>query len=211
MKTLGYIRVSTNNQDLENQRYEILNFAQKNGLAVDSFISVEISSRKTLEQRKITEVLGQLEVGDQLVVSELSRLGRSTHEVLGIVNTLIKQKVNLICIKQNLNISENNDIQAKMMVTMFSLFAELERDLVSQRTRIALASKKANGVILGRRKGSLGRSKLDSKKDYIVDLLSKKVSISSISKIMDCNRGTVMNFMKSRKLKIPRVREVIVP
>ena len=201
MGNFGYIRVSTLDQDLTNQKYEILNYAQKNNIAVDSFIQVEMSSRKSLEERRINELYENLKSGDNLIVSELSRLGRSTHEVLGIVNSLIQRKISLVCLKQNLTITDKNDFQTKIMVTMFSLFSELERDMVSQRTKIALASKKASGIVLGRRKGSLSKSKLDAKKDYIQELIEKKVSLSSISKILDCHRGTVVNYIESRKIK----------
>jgi DNA invertase Pin-like site-specific DNA recombinase len=201
MKTIGYIRVSTNQQDCSNQEYEILSYSQKNNFKVDSFISVEMSSRKNLDDRRINELLEQLLTGDHLIVSELSRLGRSTHEALGIINTLFQRKVSLTCIKQNLIMKDTNDIQTKMMVTMFSLFSELERDLISQRTKMSLQSKKMMGIVLGRPKGKIGTSKLDSKREYILELLKKKVSVSSISRILDCNRGTVMNYIKSRQIR----------
>ena len=140
-KVTGYVRVSTVRQDADNQRHEILEYANKNHLHIDDFIEVEISSRRDKKQRRITELMEKLEPGDTLIVSELSRLGRSTSEVIDIVNELIAKEIKFIAIKQGLSISGQHDIQSKVMVTMFSLFAELERDIISERTKTALAAK----------------------------------------------------------------------
>ena len=199
-QTIAYLRVSTNQQDLKNQRYEVLNYAQKNGLQVDDFIEVEVSSRKSTGERMIDCLLGQLGAGDRVIVSELSRIGRSTVEVLNTIKNLTDLGVTLIAIKQNLTISGNGDIQSKVMVTLFSLFSELERDLISERTKRALEAKKASGVILGRPRGSLSGSILDGKEAEIEQLLNKRVGISSMAKIFSVSRGTVYNFINSRNL-----------
>lgn len=199
-KSIAYLRVSTNHQDIQSQKYEILDYCHKNEIQIDEFIEVEMSSRKSLDKRKIDILINDLREGDQIIVSELSRIGRSTGEVLNIINGLIAMGVNIRIIKQNMNLTDNGDMQSKVMVTMFSLFAELERDLISQRTKRALEARKAAGVKLGRKKGSLGKSKLDDQKDTISDLISKKVSISSIAKILGVSRGTVYNFIRSRNL-----------
>ena len=199
-QTIAYLRVSTNQQDLKNQRYEVLNYAQKNGLQIDDFIEVEVSSRKSTGERMIDCLLGQLGAGDRVIVSELSRIGRSTVEVLNTIKNLTDLGVTLIAIKQNLTISGNGDIQSKVMVTLFSLFSELERDLISERTKRALEAKKASGVILGRPRGSLSGSILDGKEAEIEQLLNKRVGISSMAKIFSVSRGTVYNFINSRNL-----------
>lgn len=199
-KSIAYLRVSTNHQDIQSQKYEILDYCHKNEIQIDNFIEVEMSSRKSLGKRKIDILFNNLREGDQIIVSEMSRIGRSTGEVLNIVNDLIGMGVEIHILKQNMRLTDNGDMQSKVMVTMFSLFAELERDLISQRTKRALEARKAAGVKLGRKKGSLGKSKLDDQKDTISDLISKKVSISSIAKILGVSRGTVYNFISSRKL-----------
>ena len=198
--TVAYLRVSTNDQDLNNQKFEILKYCQSNDIQVTKFIEIEISSRKSIHKRKINELIDALSVGDRVVVSELSRLGRSTVEVLSIINSLISKSVEVHAIKQNIRITDNQDIQSKIIVTLFSLFAELERDLISQRTKSALQAKRAAGIKLGRPKGSLGKSILDGKEDLISDFLRKKVSITSIAKILEVSRGTVQNFVFSRNL-----------
>ena len=143
-KTIAYIRTSTDKQDLNNQKLEIFEFAKKNKLEVDDFIEMTISSRKTSKERRIDEMLSVLNDADTLIVTELSRLGRSTAEVIGLVNELIKKQVRVIAIKQNLDMKQH-DMTSKVMITLFSLFAELERDLISLRTKEALAIKKRRG------------------------------------------------------------------
>jgi len=200
MSVLSYIRVSTNTQDVKNQRYEILEYARTHDLTIDQFIEIEISSRKDRKQRRIEEVLQKLSPGDTLIVSELSRLGRSTGEVIELVNELVRKKVRFIAIKQNLSINNGHDMTSKIVVTLFGLMAELERDLISMRTREALAAKKAQGKILGRPKGSLGKSKLDGREDEIIRLLKSKVSKAAIARITGVSWLTLDRFIKSRGL-----------
>jgi putative DNA-invertase from lambdoid prophage Rac len=199
-KTIAYIRVSTDKQDVNNQRLEVLDYAHKNDFRVDDFIEIEISSRKSQKRRRIEELLDRLGQGDTLIVSELSRLGRSTSEVIDLVNHLIQQKVNLIVIKQSLRIAARMDMQTKMIVTMFSLFAELERDIISERTRSALAGKKANGIKLGKPKGTIQTSKLDGKQDAIRELLKHRVSKSAIARMMGTSRTNLTQYIQRRDL-----------
>ena len=203
MSVLSYIRVSTNTQDVKNQRYEILEYARTHDLTIDRFIEIEISSRKDRKQRRIDEILQELSPGDTLVVSELSRLGRSTGEVIELVNELVRKKVRFVAIKQNLSISNGHDMTSKIIVTLFGLMAELERDLISMRTREALAALKAQGKVLGRPKGSLGKSKLDGREDEISRLLRSKVSKAAIARITGVSWLTLDRFIKSRGLCYP--------
>ena len=125
-----------------------------------------ISSRKTNKQRRINELLERLEEADTLMVTELSRLGRSTSEVIDLVNGLTKRNVRLIICKQNLDISQQ-DINSKVSLTFFALFSDLERDLISLRTKEALASKKRRGQVLGKPKGTIQKSKFDGQKNAV--------------------------------------------
>jgi DNA invertase Pin-like site-specific DNA recombinase len=149
-KVLGYLRTSTDKQEINNQRLEILEYARKEDLKVSDFIETQVSSRKSLGERKMGELFEKLNADDVLIVTELSRIGRSTIEVLSIVKELVQNGVDIVFIKQNLkinatnNATNNNDMVSKVMITMFSLFAELERDLISHRTKEALRSKKAS-------------------------------------------------------------------
>ncbi len=198
-KTIAYLRVSTDGQDLKNQKYEILDYASKNDMQVTDWIEISVSSRRSNKERLIDELLERLETGDCLIVSELSRLGRSVGQVITIMDELIKRQVKVIIIKQNMIINGKNDIQTKTMITMFSLFAEIERDLISERTKAGLAKARAEGKLLGRPKGN-GKSKLNGKEKEIQDLLNKKVSRASIAKIMDVSWPAANHFIKTRGL-----------
>ena len=188
------------NPDLANQKLEILDFTQKRRFTVDAFIESRISSRKSPIERRIEEMLGTLQSGDRLLVSELSRLGRSLSQVLQIVATLIERKIRFIAIKEAIEVEGKQDLRTKVMIAMFGLFAEVERDLISERTKEGLAAAKAKGKQLGRPKGALGKSKLDGKEQDIRMLLGKEVSKASIAKILDVSRSALYHSIETRKI-----------
>ena len=172
-KTVAYIRASTIAQDVNNQRHEILEYGHREGIKVDTFIEVTVSSRHSSRQRRIEELQDRLEPGDTLIVTELSRLGRSTGEVILLINQLVAYGVIILIIKQNLRLGEGlQDITAKVMVTLLALFGEIERDFISLRTKEALAAKKAQGIVLGKPKGTIQSSMYDKDKERIKELLS---------------------------------------
>lgn len=175
-KIVAYIRASTNAQDVKNQRHEILEYGNREGVRIDEFIEVTMSSRHSSRQRRIEELQERLEPGDSLLVTELSRLGRSTGEVIILINQLVAYGVIVHIIKQNLRLGQDlQDMTAKVMVTLLALFAEIERDFISLRTKEALASKKAQGVILGKPKGTIQSSMYDKDRDRIEELLAQGV------------------------------------
>ena|SRR5438477_1541464 len=201
MKTVAYLRVSSGVQDLNSQRLAILDYAHKNQIQIDEFLEVQVSSRKTMKERGIEGLFAGVSSGDLILVSELSRLGRSVGQVIRIVDDLVKHKIRFVAIKENICLDGGKqDIQSKVMVTMFGLFAEIERDLISERTQEGLNAARAKGRILGRPKGSRGPSRLDGKEGEIQILLGKKVSKASIAKIMDVSRSALLYFIESRKL-----------
>lgn len=203
-KILAYLRTSTDKQDLNNQKLEILEYAQKNGLQIDDFISISISSRKSRRERRIDELLEKLEEADTLIVTELSRLGRSTGEVINLIDELINNNICVIVIKQNLTLDKNqDDIQSLTMVTLLSLFAQLERVMISQRTKEALAAKKALGITLGKPKGTIQESIYDKDRDRIVELLRLGLSVRKISQIhLGYGQPSSLNYyITSRKLR----------
>ena len=180
--TVGYIRVSTDTQITSNQKNEILNYAHELHVKVDKFIDVTMSSRKNMRDRLIDELFTSLSLGDMLIISELSRLGRSTQEVLQTIEKLMSIGVELHIIKQKMIINPNNknDFVSKAMITLMSLFSELERDLISQRTTEALKARKAQGVVLGKPKGTTQKSKYDAHVDRIVELHTLGLSLNKI-------------------------------
>jgi len=181
---------------------EILEYGRKHDLKIENFIEIEISSRKDKKQRRIEELLEKLSAGDILIVSELSRLGRSTAEVIDIVNELVRLGISLVAIKQNLQIKDGKKMgmQTKVIVTMFSLFAELERDIISERTRQSLQAKKAGGKKLGKPKGTIQASRLDEKQDAIREFLKHRVPKSAIAKMLGTSRTNLVNYIKTRNL-----------
>lgn len=200
-KTIAYIRTSTDKQDLNNQKLEIFEFAKKHKLEIDDFIQMTISSRKTSKERRIDEMISVLNGADTLIVTELSRLGRSTAEVIGLVNELIKKRVRVIVIKQGLDIKQH-DMNSKVMITLFSLFAELERDLISSRTKEALASKKAQGIQLGKPKGTIQKSKFDKDVSKIRELLQLGLSVRKIAIFLGYSSHIGLNiYVKKRGLR----------
>lgn len=181
-KTLAYIRVSSDKQTVENQRNEISRYAVEHKLTIDEFIEITITTRRSAKDRKIFETIDKLGDGDILIVSELSRLGRSTQEVLKIIEMILAKKSSIIFIKQNLKVShDKQDITSKVMITLFSLFAELERDLISQRTKEALKGKKDLG-----HKQEFLPTKYDDYEEEIYDLKENlKLGYANICKFLD--------------------------
>lgn len=204
MAILGYIRVSTHDQNIENQRLVILEYANRNSLTISQWIETKASSRRSSKERKIDELIKQLDPGDTLIVAELSRLGRSVGQIIILIDELLNKKVNVICIKEDLKLNIKRNMQSKVMLTMFSLFAEIERDLISERTKEGLERAKAEGKLLGRPKGKLGKSKLDGKQNEIQNYLNKGVNKANIAKIYDVSWPTLDNFIKTRGLSLRR-------
>ena len=200
MGVWGYVRVSTDQQNTENQKLAILEYANRHHLTVDRWIEVKASSQKSSRERRIDELLEQLQASDTLMVAELSRLGRSVGQIAMMVDELIRNNVRLICLKENIHLNGRADIQNKVMITMFSLLAEIERDLISERTKEGLARARAEGKLLGRPKGSLGKSKLDGKQQEIKIYLEKGVNKTNIARIYGVSWPTIDNFIRTRGL-----------
>ena len=199
-KIVAYLRASTDKQDLSHQKLELLEFARNKSLKIDSFIEITISSRKTSKQRRIDELMLTLDDADTLVVTELSRLGRSTAEIIALVNALIKRNIRVIIIKQNLDVSKH-DMNSKIIITLFSLFAELERDMIGLRTKEALASKKRQGITLGKPKGTIQKSKFDKDVEKIKELLGYELSVRKIAKVLGYTSHIALNtYIKKRRL-----------
>ena len=193
--TYGYIRVSTDKQTVENQRFEINSFCEKNILIVDKWIEETISGSKSVQERKLGKLLKKMKKSDILICSELSRLGRNLLMIMGVLNECMNRDIQVWTIKDNYRLG--SDINSKVLAFAFGLSAEIERNLISQRTKEALARKKAEGIILGRPKGrKSSKTKLTGQEKRIKELLDKKVSFSAISRILGVHRLTVSSFVK---------------
>ena len=191
----GYIRVSTERQNTENQRFEILNFAESKGIPIEKWIDETISATKKLDERKFGKLLKKMKKGDQLIVTELSRLGRNLMQIMKILHDCMERDIMVYTIKEKYELG--NNINSKVLAFAFGLSAEIERNLISQRTKEALARKKAEGMILGRPKGrKSSHVKLTGKEKEIQALLNKNVSKSAIGRIMGVHRLTVTKFIE---------------
>ncbi|MDD4141559.1 MAG: master DNA invertase Mpi family serine-type recombinase, partial [Bacteroidales bacterium] len=162
----GYIRVSTDKQTVENQRFEINNFCKRQGIHVQEWIEETISGTKAVEKRRLGKLLRRLQKDDILICSELSRLGRSLFMIMDVLSACMKKKIQLWTIKDNYRLG--SDISSKVLAFAFGLSAEIERNLISQRTKEALARAKAEGKHIGRIQGSKNkRNKLTGKEKKI--------------------------------------------
>lgn len=193
----GYIRVSTDKQTVENQRYEINQFCNRQEMVIEKWIEETISGAKNVEDRKLGKLLKRMKKRDILICSELSRLGRNLLIIMGILSECMNKDIQVQTIKDNYRLG--SDINSKVLAFAFGLSAEIERNLISQRTKEALARKKAEGVILGRPKGKKSsKTKLTGQEQKIKELLDKKVSYSAIGRILGVHRLIVSAFVKSK-------------
>lgn len=191
----GYIRVSTDKQTVENQRFEIMRFCEFNKIIVDCWIDETISGTKDVEKRKLGELLCAMQAGDVIICTELSRLGRSLFMIMNVLNRCMDADVKIWTIKDNYRLGD--DISSKVLAFAFGLSAEIERNLISQRTKEALQRKRSEGVILGRPKGSKSSHlKLSGREAEISELL-KYNSIVKASKKLGVNRATLSNYLKT--------------
>ena len=189
----GYIRVSTEQQHLENQTHEIRTFAENNGITIDKWVEETISSRKPLNERKLGSLLKKLKKDDILIATELSRLGRNLLEVMGILQQCLEKECQIWTLKENYRLGA--DIQSKVLAFAFSLASEIERQLISDRTRESLKRVKAEGKHIGRPRGSTYR-KLAKKHNKIKELLDKHVSKAEIARLLGCDWNTLHRYIK---------------
>ena len=201
MKNVAYLRVSTAHQDVRSQRLAILEYAREQGFQIDRFIEATASSRATKKHRRLDDLMSEMTAGDRLVVSELSRLGRSLGEVIELLDAISKASIKFVAIKENIRFEGRQDLQTKVMTTLFALFAEVERELISERTREGLAKARASGKKLGRPKGSLGTSRLDGREQEIRKLLDLGVSKSAVARITEVSQPTLYNFLNTRGIR----------
>ena len=197
----GYIRVSSNKQTVENQRFEIKNFCISKEIVINKWIEETISGTKQVEDRKLGKLIKRMQKDDILICSELSRLGRNLLMIMSILNDCMKKEVQIWTIKDNFRLGD--DISSKVLAFAFGLAAEIERNLISQRTKEALARKRAEGVILGRPKGRKStKTKLTGKEKQIKEMLDAGVSYSAIARYLKVHRLTVSSFVKNKIIDV---------
>ena len=194
--TYGYIRVSSDKQTVENQRFEINNFCERQKMKIDGWIEETISGTKNYNKRQLGKLLNRVQKDDLIICAELSRLGRNLFMIMEILNICMNKECRVWTIKDNYRLGD--DIQSKVLAFAFGLSAEIERNLISQRTKEALARKKAEGVVLGRpkgRKSSPDKYKLSGKEILIQELIKNGTSYRKIAKICKVDRNTLARFI----------------
>lgn len=195
----GYIRVSTDKQNVENQRFEIENYCKERGMIVGSWIEETISGTKKIDQRKLGKLLNKLRKDDILICAELSRLGRNMFMIMSILNYCMEKEIKVWTIKDNYRLGD--DLTSKVLAFAFGLSAEIERNLISQRTKEALVKKRAEGIILGRPKGRKSSYyKLSGRENMIKELLNKGIPKIQIAKILNVHRNTLNKYMKENNI-----------
>lgn len=202
MSVIGYIRVSSNKQTYEHQKYEIEQFAKRNQIKINKWFEETISSRKPLYKRKLGEILNNLKSGDILIACEISRLGRSLLEVMRILEDCLNKDCQVWTLKENYRLG--NDIQSKVMAFAFGLSAEIERNLISQRTKTSLDSLKAGGKKLGRPfAASSKRLKLTKNMQKVRELLDQGLKKTQIARRMNVQTVTLRRFMDRMGWEMP--------
>ncbi len=195
----GYIRVSTDKQTVENQRFEINRFIKKSGVHVDSWIEETISGTVAPNKRNLGKLISKTKKGDIIICSELSRLGRNMFMIMSILNILMENGVIIYTVKERYKLGE--DLTSKVLAFAFSISAEIERSLISQRTKEALRRKKAEGVKLGRPKGKLNsKYKLTGCEDKIISMLNEGYPKNLISKQLNVSPSTLYLFLKKKNI-----------
>lgn len=196
-KTYGYVRVSTDKQTIENQRFEISRFCDRNELRIDGWIEETVSGTLAYSKRSLGRLLRNVGRGDMIICAELSRLGRNLFMVMEILNKCMSKGCRVWTVKDNYRLGD--DIQSKVLAFAFGISAEIERNLISQRTKEALARKRAEGVVLGRprgRRSSPDKYKLHGKEELVCRLLSEGMPKCKIAKLCKVNRGTLDRFIE---------------
>lgn len=198
----GYIRVSSDKQTVENQRFEIKKFCERQYINIDGWIEETISGTKAYNKRELGKLLDKVVKDDLIICAELSRLGRNLFMIMEILNICMTKECKVWTIKDNYRLGD--DIQSKVLAFAFGLSAEIERNLISQRTKEALARKRAEGVVLGRPVGrKSSHVKLTGKEEIIRGLLKLKVPQKQIAEIYKVNRNTVAKFIRDNNLREP--------
>ena len=189
----AYTRISTEHQNIDNQRHEILSFANTHNIQIQKWVDEVISSRKPLNERQLGKLLKRLKKGDILIATELSRLGRNLLEVMSILQHCLEKDCQIWTLKENYRLG--SDIQSKVLAFAFSLASEIERQLISERTKNSLQHLKDEGKQLGRPRG-FSYKKLEKKHNKIKELLNKNVSKAEIARLMNCSWITLHRYIK---------------
>lgn len=198
MTNFCYLRVSTNTQDIQNQKVGLFDYCTAKGISPLTIVEDTASGKTHWREREIGQILESSSPGDIIIASEISRLGRSALQVLEILETSAEKEVSVHIAKSNMVM--DGSMQSTITATILGLAAQIEREFISSRTKEALAKRKADGIKLGRPKGQANQLKLDSHREEIVGYLKKGISKRSIAKLVDCAPATLYTWLKRRRI-----------
>lgn len=199
MAIFAYLRVSTDTQDVDNQRHGILEYANANGMSDIKFTSDAVSGKKKWRQRKLGEVLEGMSAGDIILFAEMSRIARSTLQVLEVMQYCIEHQIEAHVVKQRMILSD--DLQSRIVATTLGMAAEIEREMISIRTKEALAARIKAGKVLGRPKGPTGKSKLDKQEAEIRKYMEKGINKRAIAKLLDVSHTTLYRWLEKKNIQ----------
>lgn len=198
MAHYAYLRVSTDAQDTANQKHGIYEYCNKMGIAGLCFVEDIVTGKKKWHERKLGHLINNMEAGDKLIFAEVSRIARSTLQVLEVLEVCMDKNIDVYVAKQNMQL--DGSMQSRITATVLGLAAEIEREFISMRTKEALAARKRDGVILGRPKGEAQTLKLDAKRDKIEKYLAMGLGLRPIAKLIDEAPSTLRDYIKRREL-----------
>lgn len=191
----AYIRVSTDKQTVENQRFEVQKFATEKKIVIDKWVSEIVSGTKAANDRKLGPLLKRMKKGDVLIISEISRLGRNLMQIMSILNLCMSKETSVLTVKERYELG--NNINSQILAFAFGLSAQIERDLISQRTKESLARRKAEGQQLGHKKGQKNSHyRLTGKENIIRNMMLERISKSAICRKLKCSMGTLNDHLK---------------
>ncbi|MGR6841749.1 recombinase family protein [Aliivibrio wodanis] len=204
MTTYAYLRVSTDAQDVQNQKHGILEYANQMGICDIQFVEDTLSGTKKWKKRRLAKLLEGMGAGDTIMFSEISRIARSTLQVLEVLELCLYKSINVFIIKQNMRL--DGSMQSKIIATVLGLAAEIERDFISIRTKEALDAKRKLGIIGGRPKGPAKNLKLDKQKEKITEYLLMGLSQASIAKLLEVSASTLSDYVRRHQLRSQAVK-----
>lgn len=191
--TIGYLRVSTGRQHLANQQDEIRRFAESRNIQIDGWVTEVVSGKKKENERKLGRLLGRMKPGDTLIVTEISRLSRTLTDIMTIMGKCMNREISLYTTKERYAFDDS--INSKVLAFAFGLVAEIERNLISMRTKEALALRRAEGKVLGRRKGSFTKTNvLIEHRQQIIGMFGQGRSITDVCRRYGVSRDTFAKF-----------------
>jgi DNA invertase Pin-like site-specific DNA recombinase len=204
MANIAYVLTTGGDGDAAEQKDSIRAYAETKNLSIDNYITIDIPSVKSERKQRIQELFSDINRWDTIIISDIARLGQNISEIIAVVRGFSERGIRFAAARQDIELNNPSDASSKAAAVAFDMLAELESHFASARIKKALALKKGEGAVLGRPKGSLSSSKLDDRKEIIVDYLAKGVSKTSLARILDTSPSNLLSYLKTRKIAVTK-------